>query len=160
MSNSLGTYLEDHLAAAGFAIDLLRAIGNQFEGEPLGQFARELLVEVEADRRVLKELSERVGTVSSGLKGISAWLAEKVSRLKLKRDDANGLGTFEALEFLTLGIQGKLALWQALEVVRPGNARLENIDFRHLAERAQTQYVQMEERRLEAAVTALRSVQE
>lgn len=77
--------------------------------EPLGQFAAAMLVEVKADNDVLKELAERIGTGSSGLKGLSAWVAEKVSRLKLKRDASDGLGTFEALEFLALGIQGKLA---------------------------------------------------
>ena len=43
------------------------------------------------------------------------WLAETVSRLKLKHRSADGLGTFEALEFLVVGIHGK----RALEVIAP-----------------------------------------
>jgi hypothetical protein len=159
MSDPLGKYLEDHLAGSGFAIDLLGAIRDQFAGEPLGQFAEGLLVEVEADRTVLKNLAERVGTVSGGLKGLSAWVAEKVSRLKLRRDASDGLGTFEALEFLALGVQGKLALWRALIIVGPGDARLEHVDFGRLATRAEIQHAQLEERRLEAARTALRPTQ-
>ncbi len=160
MIDPLVTYIEDHLAGAAYAIDLLGAIRDQHAGEPLGQFAVGMLVEVEADNGVLKELAERIGTGSSGLKGLAAWMAEKVSRLKLKRGASDGLGTFEALEFLALGIQGKLALWRALAVVGPGDARLNHLDFHHLATRAETQHAQLEERRLEAARMALRPVQE
>jgi hypothetical protein len=93
------------------------------------------------------------------LKAISAWVAEKVSRLKLKRDASDDLGTFEALEFLALGIQGKLALWRALAVVSPGDARLRHMDFDYLAARAETQHSQVEERRIEAARLVLRPIQ-
>ena len=132
MSDPLATYLEDHLAGAAYAIDLLGAIRDQHAGEPLGQFAARMLVEVKADNDVLKELAERIGTGSSGLKGYPAWVAEKVSRLKLKRDASDGLGTFEALEFL--------ALWQALAVAGTVDVRLNHIDFDHLAARAKTQH--------------------
>jgi hypothetical protein len=67
------------------------------------------------------------------------------------------LGTFEALEALRLGILGKRALWQALAVVAEGDGRLRGMDFHHLAARAQAQHTQVEERRLEAAPTALRA---
>jgi len=160
VSDPLSTYLEDHLAGAAYAIDLFGAIRDQHASEPMGQFAPGMLVEVDADNGVLKELAERIGTGSSGLKGISAWVAGKVSRLKLKRDASDGLGTFEALEFLALGIQGKLALWRALAVVSPGDARLRHMDFDHLVARAETQHSQVEERRIEAAHLALRPIQD
>jgi hypothetical protein len=160
MSSPLATYLHDHLAGAVVAINVLEALRNQHDGEPLGQFAAGLLVEVEADRAVLQRVAERVGARSSGLKEATAWLGEKVSRLKLRRRAARGLGTFEALESLALGILGKLALWRALAVVAAADARLRGVDFDHLAARAQAQYAQVEERRLEAARTALRGAQE
>jgi hypothetical protein len=160
VGDPLATYLEDHLAGAAYAIDLLGAMRDQHAGEPLGEFAAGMLVEVEADNGVLKQLAERIGTGSSALKGLSAWVAEKVSRLKLKRDASDGLGTFEALEFLALGIQGKLALWRALAVVGPGDARLHGMDFDYLATRAETQHSQVEERRLEAARLAFRPSQD
>jgi hypothetical protein len=112
MSDPLATYLENHLAGAAAAIDVLGAIRDQHAGELLGQFAIGMLAEVEADNAVLKSLAAKTGGGSSSLKGVSAWVAEKVSRLKLKRGASDGLGTFEALEFLALGIQGKLALWE------------------------------------------------
>jgi hypothetical protein len=53
MSDPLATYLHDHLAGAVVAINLLEALRDQHDGELLGQFAAEQLVEVEADRAVL-----------------------------------------------------------------------------------------------------------
>ena len=151
MSDPLATYLHDHLAGAVHAIDLLEAIRNQYAGEPLGQFAVQLLVDIEADREVLRGLAERTGVGSSGMKEMAAWVGEKVSRLKLRRGASNGLGTFEALEFLELGIHGKRVLWRALAVVAPADARLQNIDFEHLTARAETQHAQVDEHRLELA---------
>ena len=155
MSDPLATYVHDHLAGAVVAIDLLEALRDQHSDEPLGQFAAGLLVEVEADRAVLQGLAERVSMGSSRLKEAAAWLGEKVSRLKLGRRAASGLGTFEALEALALGILGKLALWRALAMIATGDARLGGMDFDHLTARAQAQHAQVEERRLEAARKAL-----
>jgi hypothetical protein len=61
MSDPLATYIEDHLAGAAYAIDLLQAIRDQNAGEPLGQFAAGMLVEVEADHATLKELAKHIG---------------------------------------------------------------------------------------------------
>ena len=98
----LTTYLHDHLAGAKAAINLLEVLRDQHAGQPLGQFAARLLVEVEADREVLQGLSERLGAGASGLKEAAAWLGEKVSRVKFRRHSAGELGTFEALEALGL----------------------------------------------------------
>jgi hypothetical protein len=155
MSDPLATYVHDHLAGAVVAINLLEALRDQHAGEPLGQFAAGLLVEVEADRTILQGLAERVGVGSSRLKEAAAWMGEQVSRLKLRRRAAEGLGTFEALEALALGILGKLALWRALAVVATVDPRVGGMDFDHLTTRAHAQHAQVEERRLEAARTAL-----
>ena len=160
MSDPLATYLHDHLAGAVVAINLLEALRDQHAGEQLGQFAAELLVEVEADRAVLRGLAEQVGAGSSALKEATAWLSEQLSRLKLWRRTAGRLGTFESLEALALGILGKLALWRALEEVAATDARLRGVDFAHLAARAQAQHARVEERRLDAARTGLRAALE
>jgi hypothetical protein len=49
MSNALTTYFQDHLAGAQHAIELLKAMFNHHGAEPLGQFASELLSEIERD---------------------------------------------------------------------------------------------------------------
>lgn len=86
--------------------------------------------------------------------GSAAWLAEKASRLKLVASSSEDFGTFEALEFLSLGIQGKLSLWGALQVVAESDARLTVLDFHKLIDRAKAQYGRVEERRLSLAAHA------
>jgi hypothetical protein len=150
MENPLAIYLHDHLAGAAFAVDLLEAMRDKHPNEPLGDFAAMILMEVEEDRTTLKNLADRVGSGSSHLKELSAWLSEKVSRIKLNRE-THTLGTFEALEFLALGILGKLALWNALKTLPPSDGLLRGIDLDRLASRAQAQHAKVEARRLEEA---------
>jgi hypothetical protein len=85
----------------------------------------------------------------------AAWVGEKISRLKLKQGRGNGLGTFEALEFLVLGIHGKWALWTALSLIAKFDSRFGDVDFENLASRAKSQHDRVNERRLEGARSAL-----
>ena len=116
---------------------------------------RQLLVEIEADCDVLAKLIERRGAVSGGVKEWGAWLAEKVSRLKLKQSSPESLGTFEALEFLVLGIHGKWVLWRALNAVAASDSRLASVDFDRIATRAESQRDRVDERRLASARSVL-----
>jgi hypothetical protein len=157
MTNPLATYLHDHLAGSVHAVELLDFLQEQHRSDNLGQFAADLLVEIKADQDVLETLAERVGAGSSFVKELTAWFGEKITRLKLKRDDEGALGTFEALEFLELGIHGKWALWRALATVASYEPRFEGTDFEHLAFRAEMQRTAVEERRSELARTVLLS---
>src|SRR6202050_3491331 len=148
MSDPLAIYLHDHLAGAALAIELLESMRDQHAGKPLGRFATGLLVEIEADRDVLRGLSERAGAGSNAFKELSAWLAERLSRVKLSGQREGNLETFEALEFLQLGIHGKLALWRALAVAAASEARLKSTDFSYLAARAQEQENSVEQQPL------------
>jgi hypothetical protein len=158
MSDPLGTYLHDHLAGAAYAIDLAEFMRDQHKDDDLGQFASDLLVEIKMDRETLREVAERAGASAGTLKELASWLGEKVSRLKLGHDAGSGLATFEALEFLTIGIHGKWALWRALAAVAPTDSRLAGTDFEKLAARAQAQHDKVNQRRLEAAGTALHPI--
>jgi hypothetical protein len=155
MSDPLSTYLQDHLGGAKAAIDLLEAMRDSHKDQLLKDFAASLLVEVRADRETLQRLAEKVGSGSDVLKEFSGWLAEKVTRLKLGQGSGGTFGTFEALEFLALGVRGKMGMWQALEVAAAGDTRLSGYDFRKLADRAEAQYGQVEQRRMQAAKIAL-----
>jgi hypothetical protein len=155
MSDRLATYLNDHLAGARFAIDLLERLRDAHAEEPLGRFAGELLVNICEDRAVLQEIADQVGCGENSVKEAIAWLAEKASRLKLRVDTEAELGVFETLEAISLGILGKLALWRALAVIASTDAHLRGIDLDQLAARAEAQYAQVETYRLEAARIAL-----
>jgi hypothetical protein len=157
VSDPLTTYLHDHLAGAVLAIQVLETMRKQHVGEPIDQFAASLLVEIEADRDLLRGLADSVGAGSSGLKEMGAWLGEKLGRLKLTDYGVDSFGTFEALEFLGLGIHGKSALWHALAVIAESDTRLQATDFDRLAARAESQEAQVERWRLDAARTVFRS---
>lgn len=155
MSDALSVYLHDHLAGAGFAIDLLDFMSEKYRGNPLGDFTVGLAVEVRQDRDTLRGLAERTGRGGASMKEVASWISEKVSRIKLGHDGNDGLGKFEALEFLGLGIQGKYLLWRVLERVSASESQLSGLDFTALAERAQNQRDRVERWRLEAGVQAL-----
>jgi hypothetical protein len=157
MSDPLATYLQDHLAGAELAIDMLHALHEQHGETPLGRFAADLVEDIETDRATLKDIADRVGDGSSTLKEATAWVGEKLSRLKLHARLSGALGTFETLETLGLGILGKQALWRALAEVAASDARLRGVDFGELAERARAQHARVETWRIEAARTALRA---
>jgi hypothetical protein len=157
MSESLATYLHDHLAGAAYAINLFEFMRDQHRDDDLGRFASEILDEIEQDRDTLRDIAERVGTSGSTLKEAASWIGEKVSRFKLGHDAGSGLATFEGLEFLAMGILGKRALWRALAAIAPSDPRLAGVDFDALAARAQKQHDQVDQRRLMVASAALRS---
>jgi hypothetical protein len=155
MNDPLSIYLQDHLAGAAHAIDLLEYMREQHSGDDLRDFASMLLLEIKADRELLLNLAERVGDGSSTLKKLAAQMSEKVARLKLSHHAGDGLGLLESLEFLALGIQGKLALWRALEAAARRDRRLLAMDFRQLAMRAERQHAIVEDRRLQVAYLIL-----
>jgi hypothetical protein len=154
MSEPLSIYLSDHLAGAKFAIDLLEYLRETHETLPLGQFADRLLGKIMEDRSVLEKLSNDVGGTSI-LKEASAWLAEKTARLKLRLGTDAGFSEFEVLETLSIGVVGKLKLWQALSQIVDQDARVRGLDLDRLIARAQEQHDEIEMRRLEAAKKVL-----
>ena len=91
MGNSLETYLHDHLAGAVHAIETLKTMRDRQNNTPLGDFAAKLLVEVEADRETLRQLTERIGSGSNTMKEMATWLAERASRLKLTHESNHSL---------------------------------------------------------------------
>ena len=160
VEDPLTTYLHDHLSGAAFAVDLLEFLQDQHDGEPLGQFATEMLVQVQSDRDVLQGLAERMDAEGGILKQTGAWLGEKASRWKLHYRASGEFGTFEALELLAVGILGKRGLWRALATLAPLDDRLRDVDFEQLIGRAQSQYDHVEQHRLESARRGLQSTSE
>jgi hypothetical protein len=152
MSDPLATYLNDHRAGAAGALELLEAMVERHAGRDLGRFAAQLLLRIREDSEVLDRLVETAGAPNV-LKEAVAWLGEKVSRLKLPLHDEDGLGTFEALEALLLGINGKRALWQALAAL--DDPRVAGPDYAELVRRADEQIEQVNGCRLRLAPSAL-----
>jgi hypothetical protein len=57
------------------------------------------------------------------------------------------------------GIQSKLSLWRALQVVFATDTRLSRLDYQKLISRAEAQYSNVEERRLLLAADAFKQEQ-
>ena len=153
----LATYLNDHLAGAVAAIEILEHLERAHAGTELERTLRELRADVEADRRELDALMERLDVKASAPRRAAAWLTERVARLKLRLDDPAGgaLRLLESLEAVAVGIHGKLALWRALAAAAANAPRLRGVDYERLAQRAENQRGRVEALRLEAAKDAL-----
>ena len=155
MSDSLVTYLTDHLGGAQVAIELLEAMCEQHNDKTFREFTKALLLEIRADDRTLQSIAEKVGQDSSAVKKAGGWLLEKVARLKIGHSGSTDFKLFESLELLAVGIQGKLCLWKALQAASGSDSRLREYDFGMLVDRAEQQYEKVESQRLDLAQAVL-----
>ena len=154
--NNLGVYLNDHLAEAAAALELLNGMRDV---DGLAAFADGLRPSIEEDRAQLLSLMTAASVPVNGMKSAAAWLSEKFAEIKVRVDDrrAGPLRRLELLEALSLGIEGKRALWSALETAASEDASLAVLDYGELITRAAQQRDEVEHLRLEAAVHALGS---
>jgi hypothetical protein len=147
------SYLKDHLAGSISALELIDHLRGSAGTINARQFLSTLRDEIAADQRVLQTLLHDFGGAESRVREAAARLTEKLGELKLRIADPhrNGLAQVEALETLALGIQGKLALWTALEAIGDRVEEVGKIDLPGLKQRARDQHARVEARRLEAA---------
>jgi hypothetical protein len=155
-SKRLSIYLNDHLAAAVGAVQLAGRAASSNQGTPLAEALGRLAEELEDDRRVLVDLMRTLGVGVDQKKVAAAWIGEKLGRVKLNGSwiSYSPLSRLEELEILTLGVEGKLLLWQAL-ARQPDVAALAAPDLDELISRARRQRRRLNDHRLEAARAAL-----
>jgi hypothetical protein len=154
-TESLGTYLNDHLSGSIAAVEMVERAIEENAGTPLAGELAEILIQIREDQQVLRELLRGLRVAESPLKKAGAWLLEKAGRLKLGDTSEAELSRLEMLEGLALGIQGKLALWRSLQRVRDRHPALAALDLVSLELRAHEQWERVEARRLEAATQVL-----
>ena len=150
----LATYLNDHLAGAVAALELMEHLEQAHAGTPVERLLADLRADIEADRQELEGLMARLGVHQSRSRRATAWLAERIAQLKLRLDDTAGgaLRLLEGLEAVSLGIEGKRLLWRALAAAAV--PELQDMDYDRLALRALEQRQRVEPLRLEAARAA------
>jgi hypothetical protein len=141
--DALSTYLNDHLAGATAGVELA------------GRIAPDLRPEIDQDRDTLLDIMDRLGAGRDQLKAIAAWGAEQARRARPGWLMYDGLGRLEELELLTLGVTGKLVMWEALRHALADDPRLAGVDLDVLAARARSQLERLDRRRLDAAATTL-----
>lgn len=153
----LTTYLNDHLAGSVAAIELVGHLGQASHGTEGEDLFVALRADIEEDQAILRDLLRAVGGAESKTRKAAAWIAEKLAEAKLESDDPGSgeLQRLQGLEALGLGIQGKLALWHALETVREGRPELRSLDLATLKNRALEQHGRVDAERLRVARQAL-----
>ena len=115
-SKYLATYLNDHLLGSTLGLELVRRAAGENKGSELGAFLDGLVGEIEEDRDTLLAVIGELGVKPDQLKVAAGWTAEKLGRLKPNGQllGYSPLSPLVELEGLLIGIQGKLAMWQAL----------------------------------------------
>jgi hypothetical protein len=153
----LATYLNDHLAGATAGRELARRAATNNRGSELGRLLEELALEIDEDRDSLIGLMRASGIDIDRVKVLSGWTAEKLGRLKPngKLLGYSPLSRLLELEALTLGVRGKLALWQALKEIEADEPTLASIDLANLLARAERQLAALEPHRLAIVEDAL-----
>ena len=151
----LATYLVDHHAGSAAGLELARRVARNNRGGESGIVLAQVADDVAEDRQTLERLMRALDVQPSPVKVALARAGEFATRLKpngrLLGDSP--LSRVTELETLSLGIVGKLKLWQALAGVRPLQG-VGGVDFDHLAERAETQHAAVEACRRQAAEVA------
>jgi hypothetical protein len=144
----IGTYLNDHLAGSTVGMRLARRAAKENRDSEYGTVLERLAEEIEEDRATLQDLMKHLKVRRDPVKALTPAVAETLGRLKLN-DELTGyspLSRLEELELLSLGVEGKLAMWRAL---RPN---LEApVDFDELIARATSQRRRLERLRVKAA---------
>ena len=155
---NLGAYLNDHRAGAMAGSELAKSLRAKFEGTAQEAFFSELAADIEADLATLDALMERLDVEKDTFKAAAGWMVEKLSRLARNGlvSQSPQLTTLLEEETLSLGIEGKLALWNGLKTVADSYPPLSDADLDGLVTRAQSQLSGLERQRLMAAADALR----
>lgn len=153
----LSTYLNDHLAGSVTALALLSTIEEAQAGTDMGRLIQTIRGQVEEERDELEAIMKRLEITQSSPRQATAWLAEKLTQLKLHVDNPTDgtLRLFEMLEAVMVGLEGKRALWRSLATIVVSMPELGGVDYEYFAQRSEEQHRQVDMLRLEAAKTAL-----
>jgi len=146
-----GIYLNDHLAGSSFGLELAERIAKQNEGNDYGKAVEALSGEIAEDRDKLEQLMKALGVRRKIARQVLTWASEKAARLKPngKLVGYSPLSRYMELEMLSLGVAGKLSLWEAL--IEAAGPEVEGIDVEALAARARDQRKRLEALRLQAS---------
>ena len=153
--DAFAIYLNDHLAGSHLAIDLLEHLIETGDDPRERGELDQLLGEIREDQALVRRLQQDLAVSESPLKRAGAWLAERLAELRLRMGKDAALQRLESLEMLGLGIQGKAALWRALNEVADRHAPLRSLDLLRLEQRAIDQFQRADALRLAAARAAL-----
>jgi hypothetical protein len=152
----LAIYLQDHLAGATAGVSLAERVAKSNAEGPGALVLRQVASEIEEDRDTLEKLMSGLGVRRARMKNATAWSLERLARLKPsgRMHASRAYHQLHELESLSLGVAGKLSLWEALGAASGIDV---NVDLDALADRARDQRSRIEEQRIAIARAALNS---
>jgi len=153
----LSVYLNDHLMGASGGVELFRRAAPAQPDPAARSRLFAMADEVAQDRQALLDLMRQLDVTPHQHRIALGWLGEKVGRLKPNGSllSRTALTDLVELEAMRLGVEGKLACWQALEVVASYDDRIKAVDIHELQARARRQLDELETLRKSAAERAL-----
>ncbi len=129
----LAIYLTDHLAGATGGSNRMRSLADHERSASDGATLATIASEIEQDRQTLIRVLDAAGVSPRRYKMAAAWLVEHAGLLKSNGSFRRSpLTSVIELEFLRMGVTGKIALWESLQHT---DLRAE-FDFDELLERA------------------------
>jgi hypothetical protein len=158
--DALGIYLNEHLAGNAAGVELAERLRENNEGTPFGGVLNQMVLEIKEDRATLENLMDRLGIErSAGSKQPVGRGLEKITRFRTSRAVSRKaeLSRMLDIEALQLGIEGKFAMWRALQEIAELDQRLGDTDFAGLEERAHQQRDRLENYRLQSTVLSFSS---
>ena len=133
----LAIYLTDHLAGATAGSKRMRRLADHEQSAADGTTLAAIAAEIQQDRQTLNEILAATQVSPRWYKTTTAWLAEQAGLLKTngRLVRRSPLTTVVELEYMRMGVTGKIALWESLKQTELGD----QFDFDELLERASRQ---------------------
>lgn len=155
----LSTLLNDHLALATAAAELVKRMAASNQDSELGALLRVSADQTAAEREALLHAMDVLGVRRDRVKESAAWAGEKLGRLK-----PNGrivgyspVSRVVELEALTLLSHAMAGLWAGLDRALGDDERLVALGLAGLAETARRRAEALDPQRVDAIVAALRA---
>ena len=154
----LAIYMNDQLALGVLWREIARRSARANEGTAAGDALARVAAAITEDVETFESMMQRLGIPRTHAKPLLAIAGERIGRLKLngRLRGYSPLSRFEELDFLIMGIDGKVVLWTNLRDHADLATRLPDVDFEALIERARGQRAELESFHAEAGREALR----
>jgi hypothetical protein len=153
----LAIYMNDQLALGTLWREIARRSARANQGTDTGEALRSVAEAIAEDVETFEQIMQRIGVPKTPAKPMLAMAGERLGRVKLNGHlrGYSPLSRFEELDFLVMGIDGKVVLWANLRDYAGLGARLPEIDFERLIDRAKQQRKLLEPHHAKAGRTAL-----
>ena len=153
----LAIYMNDQLALGVLWREVAQRAARENEGTDAGAALERVATAIGEDVETFERIMARLEVPKTPVKPLLAIAGERFGRLKLngRLTGYSPLSRFEELDFLLMGIDGKVVLWTNLRDHARLVARLPDVDFDELIDRARQQRSLLEPFHAEAGREAL-----